>query len=52
MGLGTAMNVVAVLAGGAEASGGDAPYCRFATPREHVDRRALKKALRFSGWQA
>jgi hypothetical protein len=52
MGLGIAMNVVAVLAGGAEASGGDAPNCRFATSREHADRRALKKARRFSGWQA
>jgi hypothetical protein len=52
MGLGTAMNVVTVLAGGAEAIGGDASYCRFATSREHADRRALKKAPRFSGWQA
>ena len=43
------MNVVAVLAGGSE---GNAPQCRFATSREHADRLALKKARRFSGWQA
>ena len=42
------MNVVAVLAGGSE---GNAPQCRFATSREHADRRALKEARCFSGWR-
>jgi hypothetical protein len=40
-----------VLVVGAEAPGEDAPYCRFATSREHADRRALKKARCFSGWR-